>query len=243
MVLRAVAAANLRRLGENAYPGRGLVLGLSADGSRLVQVYWLTGRSPASRNRVLLQEGESVKAESLDPSQVPNPDLVIYHPVRRVGSWHVVSNGDQTDTLAAALARGERWQDALATREYEPDAPHWTPRISGLHDAADPRHGYALSILKAEEGDGPSCVRQHFLYERGCPGIGHCLTTYAGDGHPLPSFAGEPWPVPLPGSAREMAQQYWELLPPERRVALLVKTVEFGTGATQLEIVNRHGWA
>lgn len=234
------AAENLRRLGANPYPGRGIVAGLSPDGGRLVQVYWIMGRSPASQNRVLLQEGEAVKSESLDPSRVPNPALLIYHPVRRVGSRHVVSNGDQTDTVVAALQRGDSFAASLAGREFEPDPPHYTPRIAALCDAADPARGYQLAILKSLGNDPAQCLRHFYTYAPGRPGIGHCIMTYAGDGDPLPSFVGEPWAVPTYDDPERTAAVYWDLLHPERRVGLLVKFVEVGSGRSTIRILNRH---
>jgi len=235
-----VAAANMRRLGENAYPGRGIVLGLTPDGRHLVQVYWIMGRSPASQNRVLMREGEAVKSESLDPALVPNPALLIYYPVRRAGTYHVVTNGDQTETIVDALGRGQGFEDALRTREFEPDPPHYTPRISGLIDAADPRHGYRLAILKSLLHDPAHCVRHFYTYERARPGLGHCVTTYAGDGNPLPSFEGEPWPVRTFDAPGETAERYWSLLHPDRRVGLMVKFVDVRTGGSSLQIINRH---
>ncbi len=239
MKMEEVAAAHMRRLGENVYPGRGIVLGLTPDERHLVQVYWIMGRSPASRNRVLLREGESVKSESLNAALVPNPALVIYYAVRRVGNCHVVSNGDQTETIVDALERGQRFEDALRTREFEPDVPHYTPRISGLIDAADPRSGYRLAILKSLGHNPAHCMRHFYTYERAYPGLGHCITTYAGDGHPLPSFEGEPWPVQTFDAPEETAERYWRLLHADRRVGLMVKFIDVRTGGSSIHIVNR----
>jgi phosphoribosylaminoimidazolecarboxamide formyltransferase / IMP cyclohydrolase len=234
-------AQNLDRLRANRYPGRGIVQGMSPDGSHMLQVYWLTGRSENSRNRIFVQEPDGIRTQAHDPAKLVDPSLIIYWPARRVGSIHLVTNGDQTDTLFHMMQQGSAFEDALMTRTFEPDAPNYTPRISGMLDASDPEGGYRLSILKSFEGSPESCVRCFYRYDKGLAGIGHCIHTYQEDGNPLPTFSGDPYPVPLPGTAEEAADLYWPLLDENNRVALFVRSVNRTTGAVDTVIRNRHG--
>lgn len=231
---------NLDRLRANRYPGRGMVLGMSPDGSRMLQVYWLTGRSVNSRNRVFVQEPDGIRTQAHDPAKLLDPSLIIYWPARRFGTIHLVTNGDQTDTLFEKMRQGVSFEDALMTRSFEPDAPNYTPRISGMLDAADPQGGYRLSILKSFEGGPERCVRCFYRYDRGIPGVGHCIHTYQEDGDPLPTFFGDPYPVPLPETAEESAALYWPLLDGENRVALFARSVNRVTGEVDTVILNRH---
>ena len=234
------AASNLGRIRQNPYPGRGIVIGQSPDGSRLVQVYWLTGRSENSRNRVFVLEPDGIRTQAFDPAKLSDPSLIIYWPARRFGTVHLVTNGDQTDTLFHAMQKGTSFEDALMTREFEPDPPNFTPRISGMADISDPEGGYRLSILKAQDGSPERCVRCFYRFDRAIPGIGHCIHTYQGDGNPLPTFSGDPYPVPVPGTVDEAVALYWPLLDTANRVALFARTVDRKTGAVETRIINRH---
>ncbi len=240
MNLPSIARRNEETLRRNVYPGRGIVIGLSPDAGRLMQVYWIMGRSENSRNRVFVEEDGQVRTKAFDESKVTDPSLIIYYPVRNLGRRHVVSNGDQTDTVVAAFRAGRTFEEALSTREFEPDKPNYTPRITGSIDLDDRRCLYRLSILKAAGGDPAFCQRHFFHYARAIPGIGHCLHTYAGDGNPLPSFIGEPYPVTLGNDPVETARKYWELLNPDHRVSLLVKSIEIADGAFRIEIINKN---
>lgn len=233
------AKNNLSSLQANEYPGRGIIIGLSPDSGRYLQVYWLMGRSTASRNRILVAENGFVRTEIPDTSNVKDPSLLVYYPVKHWKNSHIVSNGDQTDTIYSFLQKEKDFDDALKTRSFEPDAPHYTPRISGLLDLEDHKCAYRLSIIKAV-GNEPIAVRYFFYYEKAVPGWGHCLHTYAGDGNPLPPFAGEPLVVKVFNDPRETAEYYWNLLNRENKVALLVKAVCTKTGKTSLEIINKH---
>jgi IMP cyclohydrolase len=233
------AGDNLVKLGTNAYPGRGIVLGMTPDAQSLVQIYWIMGRSENSRNRIFVAEGTSVKTKAFDESKCTDPSLIIYYPARTVERAHVVTNGDQTDTIRDALGSGGSFISALDTREFEPDAPNFTPRISGITDQGDPLYAYRLSILRAIPGGG--CARFHFSYEKALPGFGHCIHTYAHDGNPLPPFEGEPYPVPIGKTIDEIATQYWNTLNAENRISLMVKTISAKSGESRVTIINKLG--
>ena len=237
--MKATAEANLRSLGTNPYPGRGIVLGQSPDAGSYVQIYWIMGRSENSRNRVFVAEDGFVKTRAFDESKVTNPSLIIYYPVKHFGKAHIVTNGDQTDTILEALKRGETFENALYTREFEPDPPHYTPRISGITNMGDADHVCKLSLLKSVAGSPECCTRQFFNFSKAVPGFGHCIHTYDGDGEPLPPFSGEPYAVELFDEIERTAQTYWELLNADNRVSLLVKFIGRETGKTDLRIRNK----
>ncbi|HEX2954429.1 MAG TPA: IMP cyclohydrolase [Bacillota bacterium] len=231
---------NLQRLKENPYPGRGIIQGMTPDEQHMVQVYWIMGRSENSRNRVFVEENGFVKTKLWDESKVSDPSLIIYYPARHIQKAHIITNGDQTDTIFNAVREGKSFEAALDTRTFEPDAPNFTPRISGIIDLADQQYAYRLSILKSFHNDSEYTQRHNFLYERPIPGAGHCIHTYAGDGNPLPSFAGEPYVLPLLNDPAETADLYWRTLNTENKVSLLVKFIDHKSGQAKLVIVNKH---
>ncbi len=241
MDLRIMAEENMRKLAANPYPGRGIILGLSPDGRSMIQIYWLMGRSENSRNRILVEEANGfVKTQAFDAQKVTDPSLIIYYPVKHFGAYHLVTNGDQTETLYELLPQGQSFESALKTRTYEPDPPNYTPRISGLVDLGDPDYAYRLALIKAA-GNNPDCpVYAFYYYKKGIPGFGHCLHTYAGDGNPVPPFAGEPYLVKVFNDGAENADYYWRLLNAENKVALLVKTIRLEDGKAEIRIVNKH---
>ncbi|WP_426449804.1 IMP cyclohydrolase [Paenibacillus sp. S-38] len=241
MTTRAAGAERyLKSLQENVYPGRGIVIGQTPDGSKLVQVYWIMGRSENSRNRVFIQEDNGfLRTEAKDPAKLTDPSLIIYYPVKHLGGAHIVTNGDQTDTIHEALEQGGTFESALAFRTYEPDASNFTPRISGLVDLADEQFAYKLSILKSSGNTEDQTLRHTFTYEKALPGYGHCIHTYAGDGNPLPSFQGEPQLVPLANDAQTIAETYWNALNEENRISLLVKTISLETAEAELLVINK----
>lgn len=240
MSIQELAQANMEALRSNPYPGRGIVIGQTPDGANMVQVYWIMGRSENSRNRVFERDGDAVRTAPFDESKVEDPSLIIYNCTRVHGRAHIVTNGDQTDTIYDALVSGEPMEDALHTRTYEPDAPNYTPRISGLIDLEAPVHAYTLSILKTIDNNPSQPVRAFFHYEHAIPGIGHFVATYDGDGDPLPSFSGEPRPVPLVDDIEETCNIYWEALNADNKVSLLVKFIDVGSGASDTRLVNKH---
>ena len=223
-------------LAANSYPGRGIVLGNTADGKQSVAAYFIMGRSENSRNRIFVKEPDGLRTEAYDPAKLADPSLIIYHPVRQMGRGLIVTNGDQTDTIRSFLERGLPMEQALRTREFEPDGPNWTPRISGL---LGPNGSYKLSILKAADGSGRRCLRQTFEYP-GQPGTGHFLHTYAGDGDPLPSFAGEPEQVAVEGDIDSLVSAVWDALDEANRISLFVRFTDLETRDFQQRIVNKY---
>lgn len=237
---QALADRTVQQLRTNAYPGRGIVIGLTPDATRYVQVYWIMGRSENSRNRIFVpEENGFLRTEARDPAKLSDPSLIIYYPLRHEGGAHIVTNGDQTDTIWEALKSGGTFEQALGTRTYEPDPPNFTPRISGIVDLGDKQNAYKLSILKSNENDESQTKRQFFQYEKAIPGYGHFISTYVGDGNPLPSFAGEPQLAPLFDDEKETARFYWDLLNEDNRISLLVKTIGVQGGATSLTVINK----
>lgn len=219
-------------LAARPYPGRGILLGRQPDGGA-VCVYFIMGRSANSRNRVFEATEDGIRTRAFDDAKLEDPSLIIYHPVRRLGSTRIVTNGDQTDTLRAFLAGGGSVYDALETRAFEPDAPNWTPRISGV---VFPEGGYVLSILKADRGDSPACQRFHYVYREPRAGEGHFISTYEGFGAPLPAFLGEPVCVFIPDlAAADLAARLWASLDADNRVSLYAET-----GGAEV-IINKNG--
>ncbi|MCL2842449.1 MAG: IMP cyclohydrolase [Oscillospiraceae bacterium] len=224
-------------LQNNAYPGRGILLGQTPDSTRAMIAYFIMGRSENSRNRVFVPDGAGLRTEAFDPAKLTDPSLIIYAPVRTLGGQTIVTNGDQTDMVHDALARRESFQAALRTRTFEPDGPNYTPRISGLLEA---NGGYTLSILKSAEGDPAACRRFFYEYDRPLPGQGHFIHTYQQDGDPLPSFVGEPRLVATMDDIEGFTQALWTSLNPDNKVALFVRYVTLATGETETRIQNRH---
>ena len=224
-------------LESNPYPGRGIVLGRSADGKTAIAAYFIMGRSENSRNRVFTVTEDGIRTEAHDPSKMVDPSLIIYHPVRQVGTELVVTNGDQTDTIRDFLVEGKTFEAALQTREFEPDHPNYTPRISGQM-AAD--GSFQMSILKSADGDPSCCHRYLYTYDHPLAGEGRFIHTYMGDGNPLPSFEGEPERVVLDASdAETLANQMWEALNEENKVSLFVRYVDLTDGSIQQTIRNK----
>lgn len=239
MSIIETANANMKKLTENTYPGRGIVQGMTPNGQHLVQVYWIMGRSENSRNRIFEIDGEFVKTKAFDESKMQDPSLIIYYPARNCKNCHIITNGDQTDTVYNSLKQGGSFEAALQTRTFEPDGPNFTPRISGIIDLDD-ANAYELSILKSIDGDGDYSQRNFFKYETAMAGIGHCIHTYVGDGNPLPSFAGEPYPMPLFDTIDETGEAYWSKLNSENKISLLVKFIDVKSGKAELKLYNKH---
>ena len=224
-------------LRSNPYPGRGIVLGQTPDGKHAVTAYFIMGRSANSRNRIFVEEPDGIRTEAYDPSKLEDPSLIIYHPVRQFGRGLIVTNGDQTDTIQDYLKKGLPMEQALRTREFEPDGPNWTPRISGL---LSPDGSYKLSILKSADAEGTGCLRQTFEYP-GQAGVAHFLHTYRCDGDPIPSFAGEPEQVAsTAATAKELAELLWQNLNADNKVSLFVRYVDLATGQTDDVLYNKH---
>lgn len=225
-------------LAGNSYPGRGILLGRSADHQCAVCAYFIMGRSENSRNRIFVETEDGIRTQAHDPAKLTDPSLIIYAPVRMLKGVTIVTNGDQTDTVYDGLLAGITMEQALTARTFEPDAPNYTPRISGI---LSPNGDYSLSILKSADGNPASCRRYAFHYETPLAGQGHFIHTYRGDGAPLPSFEGEPVPVCLSApDAATLAAQLWESLDEENRVSLFVRYHTLATGARDTVIINKH---
>ena len=227
-------------LAGNSYPGRGIVIGKSADGKYAVTAYFIMGRSENSRNRVFVEDGEGIRTQAFDPSKLSDPSLIIYAPVRVLGNKIIVTNGDQTDTVYERMDQQQTFEQALRTREFEPDAPNYTPRISGIMHVENGRYNYAMSILKSNNGNPDACNRYTFAYENPVAGEAHFIHTYMGDGNPLPSFEGEPKLVALEGGIDAFTDMVWENLNEENKVSLFVRYIDIETGAYETRIVNKN---
>ncbi|MCI8909908.1 MAG: inosine monophosphate cyclohydrolase [Oscillibacter sp.] len=226
-------------LSENPYPGRGIVLGRTADNRKAAVAYFIMGRSENSRNRVFEETEDGIRTRAFDESKMTDPSLIIYHPVRLLPNGLLaVTNGDQTDTIRDAIAEGHCYRHALNTRTFEPDGPNWTPRISGV---VKPDGSYNLSILKSLDGDSSCCCRYFFEYDAPAAGTGHFIHTYQENLDPLPSFQGEPRRVRIDAEdARSWAEALWASLNEENKVSLYVQLFDLESGARETAIINKH---
>ena len=231
-------------LRETSYPGRGIMIGVSADGMKAITAYFIMGRSANSRNRVFVQDGDGIRTKAFDPSKMEDPSLIIYAPVRVYGNKTIVTNGDQTDTIYDGLDRQFTFEQSLRSREFEPDAPNYTPRISGVMHVENGKFNYAMSILKSNLGDPEACLRYTFAYENPRAGQGRFLSTYMGDGNPLPSFEGEPRPLDLDGTFTgnidTFTDRVWAALNEDNKVSLFVRFIDIATGDYETRIVNKN---
>ena len=229
----------LKLLQENPYPGRGIIMGCSKDGNRSIVLYFIMGRSVNSRNRVFEKTEDGIRTKAHDPAKMTDPSLVIYNPVRIKDGRTIVSNGDQTDTISEYLRNGNGFRDALLSREFEPDAPNYTPRISGL---VEQNGSYTLSILKTAGGDPACCLRAFFEYSRPIPGLGHFISTYKADGNPLPSFEDEPIPISIDvaDGIERYAKAVWDSLNADNKVSLYARETILATGESNDLIINKN---
>ena len=226
-------------LSSNTYPGRGIVIGKSADGKKAVFAYFIMGRSENSRNRVFVEKDGAVFTEPHDYSKVSDPSLIIYAAIRKIGNKLIVTNGDQTDTIYEFLKKGEDMRAALRTREFEPDAPNFTPRISGVMNFADGDFSYDMSILKSADEAGSACNR--FFYEYSAiAGLGHFIHTYVTDGNPIPTFQGEPERVAIPSDIDSFTSEIWENLNENNKISLYVSYVDLATGESETRMINKN---
>ena len=225
-----------QELKQNAYPGRGIVIGQSANGKYAVTAYFIMGRSENSRNRVFVEDGDGIRTQAFDPSKLSDPSLIIYAPVRVLGNKTIVTNGDQTDTIYELMDKQMTFEQALRTREFEPDAPNYTPRISGIMHVDQGNYSYAMSILKSNNGNGASCNRYTFAYQQPVAGEGHFIHTYQCDGDPLPSFEGEPKLVAM----KAFTDMLWNSLNEDNKVSLFVRYIDIATGEAESVIVNKN---
>lgn len=229
-----------KELKENSYPGRGIVIGKSADGKKAVTAYFIMGRSENSRNRVFVKDGEGIRTQAFDESKLSDPSLIIYAPVRVLGNNTIVTNGDQTDTIYELMGNNQTFEQSLLTREFEPDGPNYTPRISGIMHIENGQYDYAMSILKSNNGNPDCCNRYTFTYSNPVAGEGHFIHTYKCDGNPLPSFEGEPKLVAIKGKINEFAESLWEALNEDNKVSLFVRYIDIETGKYESVIINKN---
>ena len=229
-----------QELKENTYPGRGIIVGKSQDGKSAVCAYFIMGRSANSRNRVFVEDGNGIRTKAFDESKLEDPSLIIYAPVRVLGNKTIVTNGDQTDTIYELMNKQMTFEQALRTREFEPDSPNYTPRISSVMKVSNGDYNYAISILKSADGDPSSCQRYSFAYSNPINGIGHFIHTYKCDGNPLPSFEGEPKKVEIPNCIDEFSKMIWESLNEDNKVSLFVRYIDIKSGKTESRIINKN---
>ena len=227
-------------LSSTTYPGRGIVIGKTPAGKKAAIAYFIMGRSENSRNRIFVKDGEGIRTEAFDPSKLEDPSLIIYAPVRVLGNKTIVTNGDQTDTIYDLMDKQYTFEQALRTREFEPDAPNYTPRISGVLHFDNGSFNYAMSILKSNNGNPKACNRYTFAYENPVAGEAHFIHTYMGDGNPLPSFEGEPTLVDVPDNMDDFADLVWNNLNNDNKVSLFVRYINIEDGSYETKIINKN---
>lgn len=229
-----------QELKSNAYPGRGIILGKTPDGKKAVAAYFIMGRSGNSRNRVFVEDGTGIRTQAFDPAKLEDPSLIIYAPVRVLGNKTIVTNGDQTDTIYEGMDKQLTFEQSLRSREFEPDAPNYTPRISGIMHLENGKYNYAMSILKSSNGCPDSCSRYTFAYENPAAGEGHFIHTYMNDGNPLPSFEGEPKLVGMMDNMDAFTDMLWNSLNEDNKVSLFVRCIDIADGTWETRIINKN---
>lgn len=224
---------------DNSYVGRGIILGKSKDEKNAVVAYFIMGRSENSRNRVFVENGSEVIIKPFDESKVEDPSLIIYSPIRKYENKLIVTNGNQTDTIYEYLEKGSAFEEALNTRCFEPDAPNFTPRISGMINFENNDFTYKMSILKSADRDGSSCNRYTYSYNS-LPGLGHFIHTYMGDGNPIPTFMGEPERVEIPNDINEFVNDIWTNLNSDNKISLYVRYINLETSEEKNVMINKN---
>ena len=229
------------KLKSNSYPGRGIVVGKSADSKYAVVAYFIMGRSVNSRNRVFVTDGDGIRTQAFDPSKLTDPSLIIYSPVRVLGDYTIATNGDQTDTIYDGMKDGKTFEQSLRIRKFEPDEPNYTPRISAVINTVEKdSFGFTISILKSNDGDPSSTQRFTYDYETPKSGEGFFIHTYMSDGNPLPTFSGEPEKVELSGSIDEFTDMLWNSLNEDNKVSLFVRYIDLETKKFETRIINNN---
>ncbi len=227
-------------LKNNSYPGRGILIGKNADGKNISIAYFIMGRSENSRNRIFEEIDSGIRTKAFDESKLVDPSLIIYAPVRVIDNQTIVTNGDQTDTVYDFIKEGDTFENALRTREFEPDDPNFTPRISGIVQINQNKFLYKLSILKSARGNDACCQRFFFEYENPIDGEGHFIHTYKCDGNPIPSFEGEPTLVEVKGNIDEFTENIWNSLNEDNKVSLFTRFINLETGEIETRIINKN---
>ena len=229
-----------QELKSNAYPGRGIVIGRTPDGTHAVTAYFIMGRSTNSRNRVFVEDGEGIRTQAFDPSKLTDPSLIIYAPVRVLGNKTIVTNGDQTDTIYEGMDHQMTFEQSLRSRKFEPDGPNYTPRISGILHLENGSYKYAMCTLKSKDGARAFCHHHTFAYENPKAGQGHFIHTYMHDGDPLPSFEGEPKLVEISDDMDAFTDMLWNSLNEDNKVSLFVRYIDIQTGTYETKIINKN---
>lgn len=224
----------------NAYPGRGIIIGKTPDGTKAVTAYFIMGRSENSRNRVFVEDGEGIRTEAFDPSKLVDPSLIIYAPVRVLGNKTIVTNGDQTDTIYELMDKQMTFEQSLRTRTFEPDGPNYTPRISGVMHIDNGQYNFAMSILKSDNGNPDASCRYTYAYNTPLAGQGRFIHTYMEDGNPLPSFEGEPKLVDVVDNIDAYTDLLWTSLNEDNKVSLFVRYIDIATGNYETRIINKN---
>lgn len=224
---------------DNSYVGRGIVIGKSADEKKAVTAYFIMGRSENSRNRIFIENGDDIVIHPFDASKVEDPSLIIYSPIRKIGNSLIVTNGNQTDTIYDYIKSGKSFEEALETREFEPDKPNFTPRISGILNFDGKNFGYKMSILKSADENGTACNRYTFAYPS-IAGLGHFIHTYNHDGNPIPTFTGEPERVAVPNDIDEFANTVWNNLNEQNKISLYVRYIDLESGKYDSRMINKN---
>lgn len=235
-----VKADIVNELKNNAYPGRGIIIGMSENGENAVTAYFIMGRSSNSRNRIFVTKDEGIRTQAFDESKLEDPSLIIYAPVRVLGNNTIVTNGDQTDTIYDNMGKNMTFEQSLRCREFEPDAPNYTPRISGILHVENGEYDYAMSILKSDNGNPLACNRYTYSYSNPIAGEGRFIHTYMQDGNPLPSFEGEPKLISIKGDIDEFTDSLWNSLNEDNKVSLFVRYIDIKTGKYTTRIVNKN---
>ena len=230
-----------QELKNNSYPGRGIIVGRSEDGTKAVIAYFIMGRSSNSRNRIFVEDGEGIRTQAFDPSKLEDPSLIIYAPVRVLGNKTIVTNGDQTDTIYDGMDKQLTFEQSLRSREFEPDGPNYTPRISGVMHVENGKFNYAMSILKSADGNPDCCERYTFTYDKPINGLGRFIHTYMSDGNPLPSFEGEPTLVEIGNDDIDtFAEKIWNSLNEDNKVSLFVRYIDIASNKAESRIINKN---
>lgn len=246
MLENKVLESNIIKLKNNSYPGRGIIIGMSPDKKNMIQVYFIMGRSINSKNRVFVKDknkdnnNDFIRTKAYDESKMVDPSLVIYYPIKSLNNYHIITNGDQTETIYDVINSGSSFEKALNTRCYEPDGPNFTPRISGIISLNNDMYSYKLSILKTFHNTEDLSIRNFFNYEKAIPGIGHCIHTYEQDGSPLPAFSGEPYELALYNDIEENTDHFWKSINEDKKVSLLSKYINIKDGSTKIKIINKN---
>ena len=235
-----IASQNETYLKENKYPGRGIIIGATPSEKHYVQIYWIMGRSKNSRNRLFIMENNFIKTEIFDEKIEGDRSLIIYYPIKSINNYHIISNGDQTETIYDFINNNKTFKNALDTREFEPDPPNYTPRISGFIDLRSENSNYGLSVLKTIDHNKEFCQRNYYYYTKFIKGFGHCVHTYDHDDNPIPSFSKEPYLIKLHENIDDNIKYIWDLLNIDNKVSVLVKYISKEINQTMIKIKNRN---